>query len=75
MLDVQCDQLSLGKVYGVFAKRRATILDEDLREGTSTFCIKLTMPLMETFSLAGELRQGAGGDVHYHAQFKGFEVS
>ena len=74
LLNVQCDQALLGKVYPVLAKRRAQILEEDLREGTSTFCIKLKMPLMESFSLAGELRHQGSGDVHYHAQFCGFEV-
>ena len=66
------DQLSLGKVYGVLGKRRAQILEEDVEEGTSSFTIKVKVPLLESFSLAGELRHS--GDVHYQSVFAGFEL-
>ena len=74
VLDVQGDQLLLGKVYGVLLKRRAQVMDEELCGGTSTFQIKLKMPLVETFGLSGELRHQGSGEVHYHAQFAGFEL-
>lgn len=49
-------------------------MEEDIREGTSTFIIRALIPAVESFTLSGELRHGGGGDVHYHAKFHGFKV-
>lgn len=73
-LEVLCEQSIIGKVYGVLTKKRATIVDEDVREGTSIFIIRALMPVVESFSLSGELRQQGSGDVHWHASFSGFSV-
>ena len=73
LLELHSDQLSLGKVYGVVSKRRANILSEDLLEGTSNFKIMLELPMIESFTLSGELRHAAG-DVHYNVSFLGFRT-
>ena len=38
------------------------------------FIIRAKLPAVESFTLSGELRHEASGDVHYHAKFAGFEV-
>merc|ERR1719393_528624 len=43
-LEVLCEQEMLGKVYGVLGKRRVRVLDEGLRDGTSTFMISCHLP-------------------------------
>jgi ribosome assembly protein 1 len=42
----------LGRLYGVVARRRGTILDERLREGTNVFTIIASMPVAESFGFA-----------------------
>jgi len=42
----------LGKVYGVLSKRRAIVLDEDMREGTPFFTIKSLLPVAQSFGFS-----------------------
>ena len=42
----------LGKVYGVLSKRRGEILSERLKDGTSLFNIRATLPVVESFGFA-----------------------
>lgn len=48
-------------MYGVVARRRGTIIDERLREGTNVFTIHATMPVAESFGFADELRKKTQG--------------
>lgn len=74
-LEVQCEQEMLGKVYSVLDKRRAKIMDEGLREGTSLFYINSFLPLSESDSLGPELRQAASGQVTFTCAFSHWELS
>ncbi|CAK0819002.1 unnamed protein product, partial [Prorocentrum cordatum] len=74
-VDVQCEQEMLGKVYGVLGKRRAKVLDEGLRDGTSLFYIRSHLPLADSFGLAQDLRQAASGNVSLHCAFSHWEQS
>jgi len=74
-LDVQCEQQMLGKVYAVLGKRRAQVLDEGLRDGTSLFYIRSYLPLADSFGLAHDLRSAASGQVFFHCAFSHWEQS
>lgn len=74
-LEVQCEQAMLGKVYGVLGKRRAKVLDEGLRDGTSLFYISSYLPLADSFGIAQDLRQAASGHVSFHCAFSHWEQS
>lgn len=74
-LEVQCEQEMLGKVYGVLGKRRVRVLDEGLREGTSTFLISCHLPLADSFGLALDIRSAASGHVAFHCAFSHWERS
>jgi len=74
-LEVQCEQETLGKVYGVLGKRRAKVLDEGLREGTSLFYINSHLPLADSFSIHHDLREAASGHVAFHCAFSHWELS
>merc|ERR1712137_1203118 len=74
-VDVHCEQEMLGKVYAVLGKRRAKVLDEGLRDGSSTFYINSHMPLADSFGLAQDLRQAASGHVSLHCAFSHWEQS
>ncbi|CEL94296.1 unnamed protein product [Vitrella brassicaformis CCMP3155] len=73
-LEMQCEQDVLGKAYGVLAKRRARVVAENLREGTSTFVVEALIPVTEAFGVAQDLRSRASGDVSLHLQFSHWEV-
>jgi translation elongation factor EF-G len=68
-LEVHCEEVVLGKVYGVLDKRRAQVTDEGLREGTSLFYIHAFLPLESSFELARELRGAASGHVTFQCAF------
>merc|ERR1712048_1325858 len=72
-LEVQCEQEMLGKVYAVLGKRRAKVLDEGLRDGTSMFYISAYLPLADSFGLAHGLRSAASGHVSFHCAFSHWE--
>lgn len=74
-LEVQCEQEMLGKVYAVLGKRRAKVLDEGLRDGTSMFYISSFLPLADSFGLAHDLRQAASGHISFHCAFSHWEQS
>ena len=59
--DVQTSSDMLGKAYGVLNKRRATIVDERLKEGTDIFVITAKLPVVESFGMVGELRKQTSG--------------
>jgi ribosome assembly protein 1 len=42
----------LGKVYGVIARRKGRIISEEMKEGTSFFSIRATLPVVESFGFA-----------------------
>jgi ribosome assembly protein 1 len=51
----------LGKCYAVLSKRRAKVLSEDIIEGTEIWVIKATLPLVESYGFADDLRKKTQG--------------
>jgi ribosome assembly protein 1 len=74
-LEVQSEQAMLGKVYAVLGKRRAKVIEEGLREGTSLFYIRAHLPLADSFGFAHDLRSAASGQVSFHCAFSHWEQS
>jgi len=46
----------LGKVYGVISKREGKVIEEDMVEGADIFIINATLPVIESFGFASEIR-------------------
>ncbi|XP_055388615.1 elongation factor-like GTPase 1 [Condylostylus longicornis] len=73
-VELHCEQEVLGRAYGVLSKRRAQIVSEALREGTSLFAVEAFLPIIESFGLALELRSRASGQVSLHVQFSHWQM-
>lgn len=54
--DIQASMDVLGKVYAVISKREGKVIDEDMVEGADIFNIQASMPVIESFGFAGEIR-------------------
>ncbi|CAF3687506.1 unnamed protein product [Adineta steineri] len=52
---------ALGRAYSVLNKRNGRVLNEDMKEGTSTFIIQAALPVAESFGFAEEMRKKASG--------------
>lgn len=61
-------------MHAVLDKRRANVVDEVLREGTSLFHISSFLPLADSFGLAHDLRSAASGHVSFHCAFSHWEL-
>ncbi|RHY29758.1 hypothetical protein DYB32_004869 [Aphanomyces invadans] len=59
---VQCHAEQLGKLYSVFAKRRAKVLSEELSDGSALFRIEAHLPVVESFGFATELLKSTSGN-------------
>ncbi|KAJ2496550.1 Cytoplasmic GTPase/eEF2-like protein (ribosomal biogenesis) [Coemansia sp. RSA 1972] len=71
--DIQATSEVLGKVYGVINRRRGRILSEEMREGTPYFIIKASIPIVESFGFADEIRKRSSGAAIPLLIFRGFE--
>ncbi|PIA19245.1 P-loop containing nucleoside triphosphate hydrolase protein [Coemansia reversa NRRL 1564] len=71
--DIQATSDVLGKVYGVINRRRGRILAEEMREGTPYFIIKASIPIVESFGFADEIRKRTSGAAIPLLIFRGFE--
>ncbi|KAJ2801410.1 Cytoplasmic GTPase/eEF2-like protein (ribosomal biogenesis), partial [Coemansia guatemalensis] len=71
--DIQATSDVLGKVYGVISRRRGRILSEEMREGTPYFIIKASIPIVESFGFADEIRKRTSGAAIPLLIFRGFE--
>lgn len=49
-------------VYSVLNKRRAHIVREDLREGSTLFSVHAFLPAASSFALAGDMRALSSGE-------------
>jgi ribosome assembly protein 1 len=72
--DVQTSSDMLGKAYGVLHKRRATIVDERLKEGTDMFIIEAKLPVVESFGIVSELRKQTSGAAQCQLVMSGWEM-
>jgi ribosome assembly protein 1 len=60
--DLQCDQSQLRNLYAVLSRRRGTVMNEDIIDGTSLFLINASIPVAESFGFAQELLERTGGN-------------
>eukprot|EP01006_Ploeotia_vitrea_P016219 TRINITY_DN46771_c0_g1_i1.p1 TRINITY_DN46771_c0_g1~~TRINITY_DN46771_c0_g1_i1.p1 ORF type:complete len:747 (-),score=390.54 TRINITY_DN46771_c0_g1_i1:35-2116(-) len=62
LVELQCNDKVLGRLYDVLSKRRATILGEELlNEGTLTYMIRALLPVVESFGFAKAVRKRTSG--------------
>ena len=64
----------LGKVYAVVTKRRGRITAEEMREGSPFFTISATLPVIESFGFAEEIRKRTSGAASPQLIFAGYEI-
>ncbi|KAH8740545.1 elongation factor-like protein [Cryptosporidium ryanae] len=69
-----CEQSVLGKVYSVINKRRGSVYNEELKEGTSTFKIQAYIPIIESLGINQELRGKASGNISFYLSFSHWEL-
>ena len=72
--ELQTSSDMLGKAYAVLNKRRATIIDERLKEGTDIFIIEAKLPVVESFGLVPELRKHTSGAAQCQLVMAGWEL-
>lgn len=73
--ELQCNDDQLGKLYGVFNKKRGKILSEDIWEGTNIFTISALIPMNESIGLASSLIDAtSGGASHPQLVFSHWEI-
>jgi ribosome assembly protein 1 len=64
----------LGKVYAVLNRRKAKILSEEMKDGTSFFTIYATMHVIDSFGFADDIRKKTSGAASPQLLFYGFEL-
>jgi ribosome assembly protein 1 len=64
----------LGKVYAVVTKRRGRITAEEMREGSPFFIVSATLPVVESFGFAEEIRKRTSGAASPQLIFAGYEI-
>jgi len=64
----------MGKMFGVLGRRRAKILKEEQKEGTSIFSIEALLPVVESFGLSVELLTETSGSASTQLIFHGWET-
>jgi ribosome assembly protein 1 len=64
----------LGRVYAVVTRRRGQITAEEMREGSPFFTISATLPVIESFGFAEEIRKRTSGAASPQLIFAGYEV-
>ena len=72
--DLQAPSEVLGKVYAVIAKRKGRILSEEMQDGTPFFNIKSSIPVIESFGFADDIRKRTSGAASPQFVFGGYEV-
>ncbi|CAO1614935.1 unnamed protein product [Jaminaea pallidilutea] len=72
--DVQATPEVLGKVHAVLSRRRGRVLAEEMRDGTTYFTITASLPVVESFGFADEIRKRTSGAASPQLVFKGFEM-
>ncbi|OMJ23060.1 Ribosome assembly protein 1 [Smittium culicis] len=64
----------LGKMYGVIGKLHGKITNEEMREGTPYFFVTATIPVVESFGFADEVRKRTSGSAQPLLVYRGFEM-
>lgn len=61
LVELQCTDQVLRRLYAVIGKRRGRIISEDMKEGTQTFLVQCYLPVEKSFGFAGSLRARTSG--------------
>ncbi|XP_060064099.1 elongation factor-like GTPase 1 [Ylistrum balloti] len=59
--NIQATSDVLGKLYAVLGKRNGSILEGDMKEGSQTFNVVATLPVIESFGFAESIRKKTSG--------------
>jgi ribosome assembly protein 1 len=60
---MQCTADQLGNLYSIINRRRGEVLKEEIWEGSTLFHIECTLPVVESFGFANDLRKNTSGAV------------
>ncbi|GAB5367117.1 hypothetical protein AAMO2058_001201700 [Amorphochlora amoebiformis] len=74
LVELQCSETVLRRLYAVIGKRRGRIISEDLREGTQTFIVKCYLPVERSFGFASSLRGRTSGMASPQLMFSHWEI-
>ncbi|XP_046350555.2 elongation factor-like GTPase 1 [Haliotis rufescens] len=58
---IQATTEVLGKLYAVLGKRNGRVMSEEMREGTQIFSVEATLPIIESFGFAQDIRKKTSG--------------
>lgn len=72
--EIQASTEVLGKVYTVVTRRKGKIVSEEMKEGTPFFTISATIPVVEAFGFAEEIRKRTSGAAQPQLIFAGYEI-
>lgn len=72
--EIQASTEVLGKVYSVVTRRKGKIVSEEMKEGTPFFTISATIPVVEAFGFAEEIRKRTSGAAQPQLIFAGYEI-
>ncbi|AOW04139.1 P-loop containing nucleoside triphosphate hydrolase protein [Yarrowia lipolytica] len=72
--EIQASTEVLGKVYSVVTRRKGKIVSEEMKEGTPFFTISATIPVVEAFGFAEEIRKRTSGAAQPQLIFAGYET-
>lgn len=61
-------------MYAVLGKRSGRVVHADLQEGSQTFTVLATLPVIESFQLGDELRKQTSGLASPQLVFSHWEV-
>lgn len=63
-----------GKLYAVLGKRNGRVMSEEMREGTQIFSVEATLPIIESFGFAQDIRKKTSGLASPQLTFSHWEV-
>lgn len=72
--DIQVTTDVLGKMYAVLGRRHGRILHGDMREGSQTFEIKASIPVIESLDFVNEIRKQTSGMANPQLIFSHYEI-
>ncbi len=61
LVELQCSDAVLRRLYAVIGKRRGRIISEDVREGTQVFLVRCYLPVEQSFGFTNALRGSTSG--------------
>lgn len=74
LVEIQCPQSVIGKVYTVLTTRRGQVISETQRPGTPLTNVKAFVPVQESFGFTQYLRAQTGGQAFPQCVFDHYEI-